>query len=177
MYPSILSASKGTSLQVPQFVLAAELPGGLDIWYDQGREADVWLEPLNVPFEGGIALAGSKVELGPSRTLRVWLAWRTWAPVEERMKFTVHLVNAAGEHVAQVDKEIKDGRFPTTLWRTWVDDPLVVDVFAFSSLETLPPGVYQVVVGAYVADPFRVVARLDGTTWYPLGVVTLGDRP
>lgn len=176
MYPWVLAAPDGAPIRVPQFDLWAELPEGLDIWQDRGRAADVWLTPLNVPFKEGITLAGARVEQTPSRTLRVWLAWRTWAPVAERVKFTVHLVNAAGEHVAQVDKEVGDGRFPTTLWRTWVTDPLVVDVFELSSLEALSPGTYQVVVGAYVADPFRVVARLDGETWYSLGFISLGNE-
>ncbi|MDQ7030684.1 MAG: DUF2079 domain-containing protein [Ardenticatenia bacterium] len=176
LYPWLLSAPEGEPIRVPRFKPVAELPGGLMIWKDRGRTADIVLEPHNVPFEAGLLLAGSRVMWTQSGTLDVWLAWRTWAPVEERITFTVHVVNSAGKHVAQVDKEVGNGQFPTTLWRTWVTDPLVVGRFSLELPNRFPPGTYRLLVGAYVADPFRVVLRQNGDMWYPLQTITLEPR-
>ncbi len=177
MYPWLLAASQGEPIRVPRFEPVEDLPGGLEIWQYRGRAADVVLRPVNVPFEGGVELAGARVEHASAPVIHVWLAWRTWAPVEERITFTVHLVNSTGEHVAQVDKEVGDGRFPTFLWRTWVSDPLVVDRFPLRLPDGLEPGTYRLLVGAYVAEPFRVMARLDGEAWYPLGTVRVPLGP
>lgn len=69
----------------------------------------------------------------------------------------VQALNAAGEVVASLEEEPLAGRYPTTQWQP---DELVNDRHTLTLPTDLPPGPYQIVVGAYrTADRQRLALR------------------
>lgn len=124
-------------------------------------------------FAGAFALAGAVVETtaeGPSVTL--W--WRAAAAPPIDYTVFVHLVDAAGNAVAQADGVPNDGLSPTGIWQP---GDVVRDVHRFPPGTVLPPG-GRILVGAYRPDTGeRAPATLDGA---PLpdnaATVVLGDE-
>jgi hypothetical protein len=47
---------------------------------------------------------GPMIEVEPETMLPIWLAWTAHHPLDQRITFTLHLVDDAGEHIAQVDQ-------------------------------------------------------------------------
>jgi len=96
-------------------------------------------------FGESIALDG--YTLAPaSDGLTVTLFWRTINSPQTDYTTFVHLVDVAGEIVAQSDAQPLDGRYPTSIWSPGegiVDEHL---------LAAVPPGEYQVYVGWYRWD-------------------------
>jgi hypothetical protein len=98
-----------------------------------------------VGFGGALRLRGYEasgpLQPGAATTLR--LAWQPQAPLARDYWLFAHLLNAAGERVAQVDLPL-----PTSEWeppRTYLSEiPLTLPADA-------PPGPYRVLLGLY--DP------------------------
>ena len=88
--------------------------------------------------------------------------WLVDQPLMHDYFIFVHIVDAAGERVAQRDTPPWQGRFPTSSWRAGT---LVVDVNDVA-LPALPPGDYRVLVGMFdpVGNP-RPPISVAGNPW------------
>jgi hypothetical protein len=69
-------------------------------------------------------------------------------PVQQNAKVFVHLLDAAGQLVAQHDSEPVSGQRPTS---TWKPGESIIDRHGVLLPDDLAPGEYQLVVGLY--DP------------------------
>ena len=119
-------------------------------------------------FLHGYALA--RDGLGPGDIAPVALFWEAEGAIDERYKVTVQALDGAGNLVAQVDTEPRDGLLPTTLWEPV---QVVADLYGLPLPPELPPGRYKLIVGLYhVATGERLpVTRADGSVGdhLPLG--------
>jgi hypothetical protein len=104
------------------------------------------------------------------------MAWAARQPLDQRITFTLHLVDDQDQLVAQVDQEMGAGHFPTTLWHEWMKDPAVVGEFPLSIPSRLGPGRYRLLAGAYQSDIVLPLDRLNGDQWVELAVIEV-SRP
>jgi len=84
----------------------------------------------------------------PGQTLALRTFWSVEQPFDADFFIFVHLIDAAGNTVAQRDAPPWQGRFPTSSWRPGT---LVVDVDDLPLPASLPPGSYTIVLGMF--DP------------------------
>ncbi|MBI5670295.1 MAG: hypothetical protein HZC41_20055 [Chloroflexi bacterium] len=99
-------------------------------------------------FGDAITLQAYTLDDRPDR-LTLTLYWQTDAPLPEDYQVFVHLVNAAGDIVAQRDTAPVDGRYPTSQWRAGVT---IADTHTLT-FDALPGG-YSVRVGLYRLGDF-----------------------
>jgi hypothetical protein len=128
-------------------ILAAPL--GLFHAQSDGRELDVDGVEYYVNFGDQIALLGytaSSDALEPGDTLEITFYWRAERPLEIGYQVFVHLLDVAGEPVAQSDK-LNPGEFPT---RRWPVDRYVPDTHRLKVPADLPLGEYTVATGLWV---------------------------
>jgi hypothetical protein len=116
---------------------------------------------------------GEIIGAAPGAALPVWMAWRSDAPLEQRITFSLHLVDEEGRLVAQADSEMGGGRFPTTLWHTWVDRPTVAGEFQLTLPAALPAGSYHLLAGAFETDTVAPLATLNGGQWAELATLEI----
>ena len=139
--------------------LAAHAYKAGDAWYGRVRLATYGVASL--PEEPAVALDacfGADLRLrgytlgdatrGPGDILPVTLFWEAQAPIAERYKVTVQLLDGAGQLVAQVDTEPGDGLMPTTTWQV---GQVVTDRYGVPLPADLPPGCYTLIVALYHA--------------------------
>ena len=91
-----------------------------------------------------VTLAGQT--LVPGEWLPIEFGWQVGRTPDRDLTFFVHLVDAAGNIVAQDDGRPFDGRFPTTVWRAGetLQDTRLVQIST-----SIPPGEYRVRIGFY----------------------------
>lgn len=108
----------------------------------------------------------------PGDTLRVQLDWRALAlPAGDYVVF-LHVLDAAGNLVAQSDAPPAGGTHPTS---GWTAGEQVTDAQSLALPDDLAPGDYTLVVGMVDAASGRRLASADGTS-LQLGTLTvLGD--
>jgi hypothetical protein len=139
-----------------------------------------------VPFERGLALVGAGlppesmawgavIDAEPGATLPIWMAWAAQRPVDQRITFTLHLVDASDRLVAQIDQEMGRGRFPITLWHDWLQSPIVADEFELPIPVDLAPGRYRLLAGAYNSETVALLAQLNGGSWFELALVEVSQ--
>lgn len=104
-----------------------------------------WILPEPLILGDQVALLGYNVSY--TDTLRVQLAWRPLAIMTTRYTVFVHVLDANGALVAQIDRPPVDGTRPTT---SWLPPEVVLDAYHLN-INALPPGAYTVQVGLY--DP------------------------
>jgi hypothetical protein len=93
---------------------------------------------------GLIQLAGYTVQPGPET--KIQLAWRAGdGLIDQDYTVFVHVRDAAGQIVAQADRQPRAGAYPTSLW---APGEFVTDDFTFA----LPSGNYSLSVGLYEAE-------------------------
>ncbi|GIV76185.1 MAG: hypothetical protein KatS3mg050_0579 [Litorilinea sp.] len=120
---------------------------------------------LQVRFGDAIVLEGATVpatRLAGGDVLDFTLYWRAEAPPAFDYSVFAHLVDGAGNKVAQLDWQPRDpaGLLPATAWP--VGQP-VVDAQHLALPVKLPPGEYRLMVGLYNwQDGQRLPARADG---------------
>ena len=105
--------------------------------------------PLEATVGGTIHLRGYAVGEGPfapGEVIPITLFWETDEPVPERYKLFVHLLDGAGNLVAQTDAEPLGNLLPTTLWSP---GEVVIDRHGVLLPPTLPAGEYTLSVGLY----------------------------
>lgn len=108
--------------------------------------------PAGAQFGELITLADcslSAIEAAPGDALQVQFTWETNAPLTDRYKVFVQLLDADGQLVAQRDSEPGGGLALTT---TWQPDQPVLDNHALFLPVDLPPGDYRLIAGLYALD-------------------------
>jgi hypothetical protein len=94
------------------------------------------------------ALNSETVRAGDA--LQVQLVWSTDAPLDERYKVFVQLLDENGVLAAQRDSEPGGGLALTT---TWTPGQPVTDNHALILPDDLTPGDYTLIVGLYALEP------------------------
>ncbi len=154
-----------------------------DRWVTRVRVALYGTGPLpDAPTAPTTATFGSAVRLGgvglPRRTfaagdvIPVTLFWQALAPPGERLIVFVHLLNEAGDLVAQHDGEPMAGLLPTTLWGA---RETVTDRHGIPLPTGLPSGRYTIRVGMYRLSGERLIYQQGGKTGdnLPVGEVEI----
>ena len=106
--------------------------------------------PTDVTFGDRFRLLGHDAPgtAQPGQPLPLTLAWQAVAPDSRDYAVFVHLLNSAGELVAQADGPPQGGAYPTSIW---VAGEQVADARALALPGDLPPGAYTLFAGLY--DP------------------------
>ena len=128
---------------------------------------------LALDFGGQVELYGYTLPGGPFRpgeALEVTLYWRALAPPPVDLVAFVHLLDAAGDYVTQVDAPL--GPYPTSLWEAGAQ---VAGAFPLSLPDDLAAGRYRLVAGVYATGTFERLAVAGAPDGAPDGVVHLGD--
>jgi len=103
-------------------------------------------------------LAAPELKAGYSLSLRTF--WQVEQPFTADYFIFVHVLNAAGQTVAQRDAPPWQGRFPTSSWRPGT---LIVDLNDLPLPADLPSGDYTLVVGMFdPATGAHPPAQVDG---------------
>lgn len=134
--------------------------------------------PLDAHLDDAIALRGYSLladHLAPADIIQVTLFWEALAPIDQRYKVFLHLLDHDGALVAQRDSEPGGGFLLTP---TWEPGEIRVDNHGVMIPIGTRPGKYQLIVGLYpLGDP---TARLPVTLDHepagdalPLGPITV----
>jgi hypothetical protein len=120
--------------------------------------------PLDARLGEAITLHGYTLlaeRVAPGDILQLTLFWEGTAPIEQRYKVFLHLLNPEGELVTQRDSEPGGGLALTT---TWKPGEMLPDNHGILVPLDTQPGTYQLVVGLYLlTDPaVRLPVTLDG---------------
>jgi len=137
--------------------LAANSYKAGDRWYGRVRLAIYGLgllpkEPaveLNATFDEAILLRGydrGQGPFAPGDVIPVTLFWETDAPIRERYKLFLHLLDGDGALVAQTDSEPLGNLLPTD---AWPPGEALVDRYGVLVPQGLSPGEYTLVMGLY----------------------------
>jgi hypothetical protein len=164
--------------RVVERVLTEQTFAAGERWYGDVRLARyVMPDELAVSFrltsqwEGGIDLARAemnRVNFLPGDVLQLRLWWVARAPLDERYKVFIHIVDASHRLVAQRDTEPASGLSPTT---TWAAGEQIADSHAIPLPDDLPPGRYLILIGLYPMDTPDRRVRLES-----IGFLTGGAR-
>ncbi len=173
MYPWVVQPEAGKPIRVPRYDLIERTAQGLALWKWRGAEHDVSLPRYDTDFELGLSLVaagtppegpawGQTVKVAAGSIVPIWMAWKATAPLDQRITFSLHLVDAQGKGVAQVDREMAEGHFPTTLWHRYETEPTVADEFPLEIPLSISPGRYRLLAGAFRTETVAALSRLDG---------------
>ena len=130
-----------------------------ELWQPR-RHAAMDTRVMDYSFGAAIRLVGYDLltpELVPGERLQLILYWQALAKLGRDYTVFVHLVDQAGQIVAQWDAMPRENTFPTTAWPVGeiVDDPRQVPLPA-----DLAAGTYQIALGLYyVPTVERLPAR------------------
>ncbi|MBN1218714.1 MAG: hypothetical protein JXM69_07290 [Anaerolineae bacterium] len=100
----------------------------------------------------GLNLGQTKIPLavhGPLQandTLQLNVVWQPLQPFAAGLKVFVHLVDPAGNVVAQYDGQPQSGEYPTS---QWIPGELIADSYPILFPADAPPGPYRVFLGLY----------------------------
>jgi mannosyltransferase len=159
----------------PQRLIEAELANRAykagDRWYGRVRLATYAVAPLPQKPDARLdALFGKSIRLtgyaqpeawsAPGDILPVTLFWQAEGPTPERYKFTVQLLDGAGQLVAQHDSEPADGLSPTS---GWLPGDVIIDRHGVPLPHDLPAGRYTLIVGLYHIATGERLAVGDGS--------------
>lgn len=117
-------------------------------------------QPVDTSWANGITLKGYETHLSndePRRDNRqrlgVYLYWQTTQPVTGWVKVFVHVMDEAGQLVAQHDGIPALWTYPTAKWAV---GETVVDFHPVLFETSLPPGSYTIQVGLYTEEAGRI---------------------
>jgi len=172
-YPWVVRVQPGAPVWIPRYALIQKTDQGLTLWKWRGAEEDMTLPRYDVAFEQGLNLIaagtppegptwGQAIKTTAGSTIPVWMAWQAKSRLDQRITFSLHLVDAQGKGVAQVDREMAEGHFPTTLWHSYETEPTVADEFPLELPDDIPPGRYRLLAGAFRTETVAALSRLDG---------------
>jgi hypothetical protein len=113
----------------------------------------------------------SDTTLSPNDALQVRFQWTTDAPLSQRYRVFLQLLNSDGQLVAQRDSEPGGGTALTTLWQP---GDVITDNHALSIPADLSPGDYTLIAGLYdLSNPAARLPVTDDTTYAELATVTI----
>lgn len=169
-------------VRVPRYKIIHDTAQGLAVWKWLGTEYDAILPRYDADFERGLKLVaagttpegpawGSTLETMPGTTLPILLAWQGTMPLDRRITFSLHVIDPTGKLVAQVDREMAGGQFPTTLWHTWQSEPTIAGEFPLDLPSDLMPGHYRLLAGAFETETGAALSRPDGSQWVVLAEI------
>jgi hypothetical protein len=92
----------------------------------------------------GYTLASEEIHAGQPLTLTLY--WTAESAGNRDWTVFVHLLDGAGQRMAQADGPPMGGRYPTTAWAA---GEIVADAHTLSLPDVLPGGPYQLLVGLY----------------------------
>lgn len=114
---------------------------------------------LSLPWKRGAEVrnAGFAARAPSGGTLDVVVTWHVLEQLDADYLVFVHLVNAAGDIVAEHNAPPKAGRFPTSSWvrGDWIEDTQQV------RLAGVAPGTYQVYLGLWNEQDNRTLPAVD----------------
>jgi hypothetical protein len=96
-----------------------------------------------------LGLVEAPGSLSPGETAAVTLAWQSLAETERSYTAFVHLLDDAGQLVAQDDHLPLQGQRPTD---TWLPGEVVIDQHMLPLSSDLAPGRYRLEIGLYDAN-------------------------
>ena len=131
--------------------------------YEVASPDDITAVPIDAVFGSSIRLhayALEDSELMPVNVLLVTLFWTAQAPVTERYKVTVQLLDGEGRLVAQHDGEPSDGLAPTN---TWLAGETTTDRHGIALPSTSSAGRHALVVSLYeIVSRVRLPVAVGG---------------
>ncbi len=138
---------------------------GLDVQTLHWRgESASGVRVLSYRFGEHIRLLGYNLDASPVESgepMRLTLYWQGLAEIDQEYTVFVHLLDAAGQLVAQWDAMPRDDALPTTYWLPGrvIDDPHLLAL-----PQDIAPGKYQLAVGLYdwATGERLPIQRLDG---------------
>ena len=124
---------------------------------------------VEAQFDEGVRLLG--YDLGansyrPGDAVPLTLYWQAEGQISQRYKVFTHVlgevynINSDNFLWGQQDNEPRNGRRPTTTWRT---SEIIVDAYAIPLDPLAPPGVYQIEIGLYDPVTGERLLLSDGT--------------
>jgi 4-amino-4-deoxy-L-arabinose transferase-like glycosyltransferase len=115
--------------------------------------------PVNVKF--GNAFALSAFSLSKSSNLwNVSLYWQSIAKTDTDYTMFVHVLDANGKVVAQIDAQPRGGTYPTSIWDV---GEIIRDEYVLSLPKDLPAGEYKIEIGAYEYPSLMRVQIIDAS--------------
>lgn len=115
---------------------AAGVPGLVPVPVRAGWQSGIHLDEVRLPATA----------VAPGSGLPLALVWRAERPQTRDLTVFVHLIDAAGNIVAQVDERPLNGRWPTPVW---LPDEVMVDSKVIAIPAGVPPGQYGLRLGWY----------------------------
>ncbi len=116
------------------------------------------------PIANSPSATPPRLVLSPGQGFGLKLYWQARARVGSDYKVFLHIVDSAGNLVAQQDQFPRNGKYPTRIW----DAGEQIDDSYFFSLQDLAPGQYRIQVGLYAPDTGeRLIARDGAGTELP----------
>jgi hypothetical protein len=122
------------------------IPAGVDLYAD---------------LDGQFALIGydGPETARPGQTVSITLYWQALLSPDKNYQVFVHLVDGAGQLVAQSDR-LNPGDFPT---RHWPTDKYVRDTHKLALPQGLTPGTYYLMAGLWLAGQGERLPVVDST--------------
>lgn len=168
--PELNELTEGNFI-LPTYRLMENAEDGTQLWQRQSQ--NITIERIDADFERGMVLVGAspyQKSVKSGETLSLWMVWGARDPQPQRLTFTVQLFNGE-ERVAQIDREMGGGRFPTPHWHDWLAQPVVVDTFPLPLPADLPAGEYALRAGVYESETVRALTTLDGKVLVEIGTI------
>ncbi len=109
-------------------------------------EAPALANLRQVDFGQAIRLLSFEVEAVPPEQVDIKLQWQAGREMAESYKIFVHLVDATGQIISQVDTLPQQGTAPTT---SWVPGEIIEDELRLAVPAEISAGVYRLVIGLY----------------------------
>lgn len=157
---------------VPFYVLR-RTPAGLRLLPLPPAPPPTMAHPDRRSLDATVTWLGYDLEpnpIRPGQTLQLTFYWRVETPPTADWTTFIHLLDAAGEKRAQVDRIPVGFFYPPTVW---APDTVIADPYELVLPADLPPGPYRLVFGAYSGD--RRFVWADGRYEQPLAEVTVVD--
>jgi hypothetical protein len=154
--------------------VAVEAEGGL--WRVLGPAVQgLPQHPHDVQLAGAVALNGYDVSPSsprPGQELQISLYWQALHPLEESYHSFVHLLDEAGQRIAQSDHQPGGVYYPAPLWQP---GETLRDDHVLTLPSGAPPGTYHLVAGMYTLSAEGELESLGEPI--PLGQLSVGIGP
>jgi hypothetical protein len=111
----------------------------------------------------------------PGDTAQITLVWQVLNPIPEAYTTFIHITDAGGKIITQVDRPPLQGRQPTNTWTVGAE---LTDPYNVLLPRSIQPGMYEIHVGLYIGedrlsvlDPGRARALKDAVIVHQIEVV------